>query len=168
MKKSLIVGYGNADRQDDGVAWYVLSGIAQRLGKPAPQSVEDGFWPDDAEVDLWFVLQLAPEMSEQFAQYERICFVDAHTGSIAKDICLQPADGSPATSAFTHHLTPATCLALTHTIYGKTPENALLSVRGYQFRFARELSPETQALIAPAVDLLWNWLQEKPIVTNPS
>lgn len=156
--RTLIVGYGNADRQDDGVAWYILSGIAQKLGRPVPSAPEDGYFPEGEAVDLWYVLQLAPEMSEDFAQYERICFVDAHTGNIEQKISLQPVDNSPATSAFTHHLTPAACLALTRTIYKKNPKALLLSVRGYAFGFARELSPETNALAQQAVELLWDWV----------
>jgi len=158
LNNTLIVGYGNADRQDDGVAWHVLSGIARRLGRPVPNAPEDGYFPEGEEIDLWYVLQLAPEMSEDFANYERICFVDAHTGNIAEEILLQPVDNSPAASAFTHHLTPAACLALTQAIYGKTPEAKLLSVRGYQFGFARELSPETATLAEKAVEVLWEWL----------
>ncbi len=141
--RRLIVGYGNADRQDDGVAWHVLAAIARELGRAVPAAPEDGFFPEGAQIDLWYVLQLTPEMSEDFAKYERICFVDAHTGNIAQEILLQPVEASPASSAFTHHLTPAACLALTQTIYGKTPEAKLLSIRGYKFGFSRELSPET-------------------------
>jgi len=160
MPKALIVGYGNADRQDDGVAWHVLSGIARRLGRPVPNAPEDGYFPEGLDIDLWYVLQLAPEMSEDFAQYERICFVDAHTGNIAEEILLQPVENSPATSAFTHHLTSATCMALTEAIYNKTPEAKLLSIRGYKFGFARELSPETAALAEKAVEILWNWVND--------
>lgn len=158
MPKTLIVGYGNADRQDDGVAWHVLSGIARQLGRPVPNVPEDGYFPEGQAIDLWYVLQLAPEMSEDFAQYERICFVDAHTGNIAEEILLQPVESSPAASAFTHHLTPATCLALTQAIYGKSPEARLLSIRGYKFGFARELSPETAELAERAINILWEWI----------
>ncbi len=158
MPKTLIIGYGNADRQDDGVAWHVLVGIARRLGRVAPAAPEDGFFPEGAEIDLWYVLQLAPEMSEDFAKYERICFVDAHTGNIADEISFQSVEASPAASAFTHHLTPAACLALTRAIYRKTPEAKLLSVRGYQFGFSRELSPETAVLVERAVELLYEFV----------
>jgi hydrogenase maturation protease len=158
--RTLIVGYGNADRQDDGVAWHVLSGIAQKLGRPVPAVPEDGFFPEGETVDLWYVLQLAPEMSEDFAGYERICFVDAHTGNIQQEILLQAVDDSPAASAFTHHLTPAACLALTRSIYGKDPEAMLLSVRGYAFGFARTLSAETGALVEKATGLLWDWINQ--------
>jgi hydrogenase maturation protease len=157
--RTLIVGYGNADRQDDGVAWYILSGIARKLGRPVPDAPEDGYFPEGQPVDLWFELQLAPEMSEDFANYERIRFVDAHTGNIEQEILLQEVLESPASSAFTHHLTPAACLALTQALYHKSPEAKLLSVRGYQFGFTRELSAETAALVDQAVQILWDWME---------
>jgi hydrogenase maturation protease len=157
--RTLIIGYGNADRQDDGVAWHVISGIARRLGRPVPHAPEDGIFPEEQETDLWYVLQLAPEMSEEFSHYERICFVDAHTGNISEEILLQPVESSPAASAFTHHMTPATLMALTVAIYQKTPEAKLLSIRGYKFGFARELSPETAALAKEAVGVLWQWIE---------
>lgn len=160
--KTLIVGYGNADRQDDGVAWYVLSGIASRLGRPVPAAPEEGYFPEGQALDLWYVLQLVPEMAEDFAHYERICFVDAHTGNIDTEIQLVPVEGSPASSAFTHHMTPATCIALTGAIYAKEPDSMLLSIRGYQFGFARELSERTSALADQAVEVLWKWIQAEP------
>jgi hydrogenase maturation protease len=162
LPRNLIVGYGNADRQDDGVAWHILTGLARRLGREVPAQPEEGLFPEDAEIDLWYDLQLFPEMSETFAHYERICFVDAHTGNIAEEIHLQPVDDSPAASAFTHHMTPAACLALTRAIFHHSPEAMLLSVRGYHFGFARELSEETGLLVPRAIDLLWQWLQETP------
>lgn len=159
---TLIVGYGNADRQDDGISWHILSGIAQRLGRPVPPAPEDGYFPEGQEIDLWFVLQLTPEMSEDFARYQRICFVDAHTGNIESDILLQPVDNSPAASVFTHHMTPAACLALTQTIYHQQPEARLLSVRGFQFEFTRELSAQSAALVDQAIKMLWEWCQGIP------
>lgn len=158
MPRTLIIGYGNADRQDDGVAWHVLSALARRLGRAVPAVPEDGFFPEGEAIDLWYDLQLMPEMSEDISQYDRLCFVDAHTGNIAEEILFQPVDASPAASAFTHHMTPAAVLALARSIYAKSPEAMLISIRGYHFGFARELSEETAALVPQAVERIWAWL----------
>lgn len=158
MKKTLVVGFGNADREDDGAAWHILSGIAARLGRPVPNMPEEGFLPEDEELDLWYVLQLTPEMAEDMARYERIVFVDTHTGSIPQEIMLQPVVGTPGSSSFTHHMTPAACLAVVHALYHGAPEAVLLSVRGYQFGFTRELSSRTADLVKQGTDMLWEWL----------
>ena len=33
MNKTLLLGYGNPDREDDGVAWHVLSRVFRALGR---------------------------------------------------------------------------------------------------------------------------------------
>ena len=158
MPSTLIIGFGNPDRQDDGLAWHILLALATRLGRPLPPGPEEGFLPEGENPDLWFVLQLTPEMAEDFSHYDRLCFVDAHTGDIPQEVLLRPVEESPSFSVFTHHLTPAACLALVNTLYQKQPEAALLSIRGYVFGFSRELSPEAAALVEPATEILANWL----------
>lgn len=158
MNQKLVIGYGNPDRQDDGVAWHVLHALAARLDLPAPDSYEDDFTPND-RLDFIFTLQLTPEMAEQIAPFERVCFVDAHTGSIAVPVQLIPLEGRFQHSPFTHHLTPQSLLSMCQTLYGKTPLAALLSVRAHQFEFERQLSPDTAALVPAAVELILGWLE---------
>ena len=160
MNQTLVIGYGNPDRQDDGVAWHVLHALAAQLGLPAPDSYEDEF-PSNDRLDFAFYLQLTPEMAEQIALYERVCFVDAHTGSIAAEVQLVPVESQFQNSPFTHHLTAQTLLSMCQLLYGKTPQAALLSVRGYRFEFERELSPETAALVPEAVERILAWIEKK-------
>ena len=160
MNQTLVIGYGNPDRQDDGVAWHVLHALAAQLCLPAPDSYEDEF-PSNDRLDFDFYLQLTPEMAEQIALYERVCFVDAHTGSIAAEVQLVPVESQFQNSPFTHHLTAQTLLSMCQLLYGKTPQAALLSVRGYRFEFERELSPETAALVPEAVERILAWIEKK-------
>lgn len=160
-KRTLILGYGNADRQDDGVAWHILAGIARRLGRQAPPSPDDPFDPGDESPELWFALQLTPEMAETIAEFDRVCFVDAHTGSVAVDLHITPLAAQYQNSPLTHHMTPHTCLAFAETLYGNAPRAILVSVRGYQFGFLRTLSPQTAALAEQAVQEILNWLEQE-------
>lgn len=157
MKKTLLLGYGNPDRQDDGVAWHVLHALAGRRGVPAPSSYEEDF-PAGGNPEFRFALQLTPEMAEEIAGYERVCFVDAHTGSIDKQVNFISLAVEFQNSPFTHHLTPQSLLSICQAVYAKTPEAVLLSVRGYQFEFERELSDRTAALIPEALDHIEHWL----------
>ena len=161
MKKTLILGYGNPDRQDDGVAWHVLVSVAQQLERPVPETFEEEFEPGGATPDFLFVLQLVPELAETLAAYERVCFVDAHTGNVTEDVHLTNVNAQFQASPFTHHMTTATCLTLAQTIYHQFPEAILVSVKGYQFGFARSLSPETEALASQATNMILDWLQNK-------
>ncbi len=165
MNKILFIGYGNPDREDDGVAWHILREIAMRFGLPAPASYEDEFSENNL-ADLAFSLQLTPEMAEEIAGYDHVFFVDAHTGNIPEPVRLIRVESEFQRSPFTHHLTPNSLLSFCETIHKKKPSAALLSVRGYHFRFSRELSEETLALIPQAIDLVWDWLQTEGIFIN--
>jgi hydrogenase maturation protease len=131
--------------------------LALKLGYPAPSTYEDEF-PANGSLDFAFSLQLTPEMAEEIAAYERVCFVDAHTGDIPQEVQMIPVESEFQRSPFTHHLTAQSLLSMCETLYKRKPEAALLSVRGYRFGFERELSAETGALVPEAVGLVMKWL----------
>lgn len=155
----LLIGYGNPDRQDDGVAWHILQAMIIKMGLPAPLTYEDEF-PANNRLDFVFTLQLTPEMAEELSAYERVCFVDAHTGAIPEPVRLIEVQSEFQRSPFTHHLTAQSLLSMCATIYGRCPQAALLSVRGYRFGFERELSEQSRALVPEAVRLIEAWLNK--------
>jgi len=163
LKKVLIIGYGNPDREDDGIAWHILKALTVKLGLTSPGSYEDEF-PQFESIDFAFYLQLTPEMAEDIAAYMYVCFVDAHTGSIPRPVRLINVNSEFQHTPFTHHLTPQSLLSLCETIYGKKPDAALVSVLGHRFLFTRQLSEETSALVPQAVDLIWDWLNARNIL----
>jgi hydrogenase maturation protease len=160
MSKVLIIGYGNRDREDDGVAWHILQGVAKHLGRSAPELETGGLDQLGQSPDLLFVLQLTPELSELIANYDFVCFVDAHTGDYPEDLRFGSITAGFQTSPFTHHMTPQTCLALAETVYGRTPQAALVSVRGYRFGFSHTLSIETGLLADDAIEQIVTWLTQ--------
>jgi hydrogenase maturation protease len=157
VPSTLIIGFGNPDRQDDGVAWHILTRLAQEFGRPIP-SMDEGFFPKGENPDLLFTLQLIPELAETIAAYQRVCFVDAHTGNVPEDVNVVEVKPEYQRSPFTHHMTADTCLSLVQTIYGRTPQAILVSVRGYDFGFSHELSPATHLLAEQAVARIAAWL----------
>lgn len=165
--KTLLIGYGNPDRQDDGVAWHILNGVATSMGLDRSPSWEDPL-PSTPEVDLRFELQLTPEMADELTDYDRVCFIDAHTGKIPQNI--QMVDLSPEyqTSPFTHHLTPEMLLSMCESLYHKAPEAILLSLRGYEFGFETDLSPFTASLITEGVERAVGWLSAETTTTIPN
>ena len=158
MERTLVFGYGNPDRQDDGLAWHVLAALAKRLGQQAPATTEEEFKPAGGAPDLAFDLQLTPELAEIVAGYQRVCFVDAHTGNIPDEIRLVELQAEYQKSLFTHHMTPATCLAMAQSLYGGSPQAILVSVRGYEFGFTQTMSVRTWPLVEQAVDRIYDWL----------
>jgi hydrogenase maturation protease len=158
--RTLVVGYGNADREDDGVAWHILNKLAKRLGLPESSSPEEGFSPSGGRVELLFVLQLTPELSEIISEFDRVCFVDAHTGRVHSDLHIEEVKSEFQSSPFTHHMTPATSLAISEQLYRSKPEAILVSVRGFDFGFSRSLSEKTSRLAGRAAEHIYNWMEQ--------
>lgn len=158
IESTLFLGYGNPDRQDDGVAWHILAGISQKLGRKVPDEWEEPFEIGEEFPHMVFQLQLAPEISETLASYRNICFVDAHTGNIPNDIQFGEVSSGFQTSPFTHHITAESVMALTNSLYHVKPNAYMLSVRGYAFGFTHNLSPQTAFLTAIAVNKGVEWL----------
>jgi hydrogenase maturation protease len=163
LKTLLILGYGNPDREDDGVAWHILRALMVRLGLPAPESYEDEF-PESQRIDFAFHLQLTPEMAEDISLYQYVCFVDAHTGDVPEPVRLLDVESEFQASPFTHHLRPQSLLSMCETIYGRKPEAALLSVLGHRFLFSRQLSEETEELVPEALTLIWDRMKTQKIL----
>ena len=160
MVRVLIVGFGNPDREDDGVAWYILKGLAKRLGRTTLDLETGGLDQLGQSPDLLFVLQLTPELAELVANYDYVCFVDAHTGDYPEDLRFDFVVAGYQTSPFTHHMTPQTCLKLAETLYGYKPQAIVVSVRGHQFGFSHALSTQTALLAGEATEQIARWLSQ--------
>jgi len=150
----LLFGYGNPDRGDDGAAFHIFAHLLRK----AQMDEESVFSADvvnlSARVDLIFNFQLLPEYAEIVAGYDRVIFIDAHTAEIEEEMKLQSLEPEFKHSPFTHHFSPSSCLAVAESLTGKAPKAWLLSIRGYQFGFDRELSPRTSDLVHEAIQLL--------------
>jgi hydrogenase maturation protease len=152
MSRTLVIGFGNRDRADDGVAYSVINALRSRLGqKPLPED-ETGLEELGQEIDSIFLSQLTPELLETLADYQQVAFVDAHVPGKGDALHCEPVCPEYSPSTFTHHLTPGAFLALLKTLYRLEPAGHLVSIRGHDFDFHRDLSPETEALVGPAVE----------------
>jgi len=158
---TLIIGYGNADRQDDGVGWHVLKNLAARLGEAVPDDPGSSIEITSECVDLTFILQIFPELAETISHYGHVCFVDAHTAQIAEEISWNELSPEYEKSPLTHHMSPKTVLSIAATIYDTIPEAILVSVRGFSFEFSRELSARTAALADEAATRIWKWIHTR-------
>ena len=158
QSNTLIIGYGNADRQDDGVGWHILRNLAYKLGQEVPDDPGEMFEVFSEKADLMFILRIYTELAETISHYDRVCFVDAHTSDIPELISWTVLDPAYEKSPLTHHMSPRTVLSIAATIYEHQPEAVLVSVRGYHFQFERQLSPETTVLADQATERIWQWI----------
>lgn len=153
-KKFIILGYGNPDRGDDGVALHILQELIKEYrgsSEAASEFNEVGLLAISSEIDIWFNLQLIPEVSQDIARYEHALFIDAHTAEIPEELFISAVEPVYQNSPFTHHLTPGSCLALAERLYNSTPKAILITVRGYSFDFSNELSQKTAELARKAL-----------------
>lgn len=157
---TLVIGYGNPDRQDDGVGWHILKYLAERIGHAIPDDPGASIEIENDIVDLLFTLQIYPELAETISNYQRICFVDAHTSDIPAEISWVELNPEYEKSPLTHHMSPKTVLSIAAMIYDHKPEAILVSVRGYDFQFERSLSLKTEFLTNQAANRIWEWITQ--------
>ena len=154
MKNNLFIGYGNPDRGDDGAAYHLLISLLNVFRKNDADLFSLDTTSLDATTDILFNFQLLPEFSETIAQYQQVVFIDSHTGDIEENINFKSIEPNYQYSPFTHHFSPPSCLAVVKSLTGKQPKAWLLSIRGFQFGFNRELSDQTRDLVNQALDII--------------
>jgi len=119
-----------------------------------------------AEVDSIFLVQLAPEITDVLADYQQVIFVDAHVYESTDNLHCAPISPAYALSTFTHNMTPAMILALLKLLHHQGPTGHLVSIRGYDFDFHRDLSADTKALVGPAVECILRLVTSLPFGTS--
>jgi len=127
--KTLVLGYGNRSRNDDSVGWFVV----ERLQESRVSNVE-----------LLTSHQLDVDHAELIADFEQVIFVDAAVSQTPQLITRADVQARFRSHAVAHYLTPADLLALTQTLFERTPQAVLFSIRGSDFNFGTTLSPETE------------------------
>ena len=140
----LILGYGNVDRGDDGLGYYVVNEVSRRIARADIEPY--GYEPEmltDSVAGL-FQRQLLPEMAEMLADFDRVIFVDAHTGAYDEEVRVVKVEPGYVPQALTHHMSAEMLLFLTEAIVGCAPTGYLCSGRGYEFDFANGLSERTR------------------------
>ena len=150
-KRTLVAGFGNVFRRDDGVGPAVVNALRAHLGRAPFGPLDDGFDDLGYTVDTIILHQLVPELAETIKDYALVVFVDAHVGNLPDDIRVEALDVTYTQPFVSHQIHPSTVLALARQMYGYAPRAVLLSIRGYDFDFGEGLSAQTAALVMPAV-----------------
>jgi hydrogenase maturation protease len=151
MRRTLVVGFGNAYRRDDGAGRAVVNRLRRQLGQSALDPLDDGLAGLGRQIDTIVAHQLVPEFAELLGPYDLVVFVDARLGDGGEPLQEAPIAPVAHTTSVSHHLHPGTLLALALQIHGRAPDGVLLSLAGHDFDFGEALSPETARLIPPAV-----------------
>jgi hydrogenase maturation protease len=124
----LVIGYGNNHRRDDGVGWFVVKELAAAI----------------PGVDCRTLHQLEVDLAEDLAVTDAVIFIDAAIPESRQAVERREIAPRLESHAVAHYLTPADLLALSVTLYGHQPRAILFSIRGRDFNFGTELSPEVE------------------------
>jgi hydrogenase maturation protease len=127
----LVIGYGNPQRGDDGVAWKVLDSL--RATHPRP---------DAPPLHLKPVHQLTPELAEAVSRARAVIFVDAQADAPAGTVSCEPVTPFAGSPSMTHALSPGAVLLYAERLFGPVPRAAAITVGGTSFDHGDGLSPE--------------------------
>lgn len=127
--KTLVLGYGNRSRTDDGAGWFVLERL-QELGLP--------------HVELHTSHQLDVDHAELISGFDEVIFVDAAIPQSPQPIARTVVQPCFHSHAVAHYLTPGDLLELAQTLFDRAPRGILFSIRGSDFDFGTTLSPATE------------------------
>lgn len=128
MKTTLIIGYGNTLRSDDGVGQKVAEIVAG--------------WELQGVRSLP-VHQLTPELADDMAQVETVIFVDA-VPSEDEQIMIKTLENDQTNNSFGHTSSPEYLLYLTEKIYEKKPASYWILIPAINFEFGENFSEITE------------------------
>ena len=112
--RTIIIGYGNPSRRDDGVALVVVNALRLRWGQPTLTPLTDG-WEDVGGLrDSLFLQQLTPELAATLAQYDLVVFVDASLPQATERVQRQRIEPRYQMGVVSHHMEPATLISATN------------------------------------------------------
>ena len=162
MYRTLVLGFGNIYRRDDGVAFAVLNALRERLGCSPLGIDDDGFDDLGHPIDTVLLHQLVPELAEVAARYDQLIFVDAHVSGFEEPVRQEELEACFRSTTVSHQLHPCTLLALVQQMRGDAPCGVLISVRGHDFDFGEGLSEGTAALVPEAVERIVGLSRPQP------
>ncbi len=138
--KTLMLGWGNQGRGDDGLGPALIQAIARR-SLPG--------------MTVGYDYQLQIEDAFEVARFPRVIFVDADRSGPEPFSLRRLSPAAQSLSFSSHSVTAGGLLALTRELFGGLPEAWLLGIRGYNFdRFDESLSPAARKNMAAAADFV--------------
>jgi hydrogenase maturation protease len=139
---TLIVGYGNTLRRDDGLGWRAAELLA-----------------DDPRLRGARVLwqqQLTPELAVDVGEASLVILIDVADGDEAGALSVRRLDpavmAAPAGSAMTHHLEPETLIALARDLWNASPAVFVVSVVAASLEVGDGLSEAVEQALPAVVD----------------
>lgn len=144
--RTLVIGYGNPLRSDDGFGWHASHLLAEALA--------------DRDVEVITCHQLTPELAERLSNCAVAVFIDADCRGAPGEIHSQEllAEAAPS-STFTHTCTPSGLLVSAERLYGHRPQAVILTVSAQSFEYGESLSPVVSAALPKVAEQVCRYLR---------
>lgn len=145
LVKSLVIGYGNSLRGDDGIGLKVaqiIAGWHLREVRSLPRP------------------QLTPELAAELAQVDLAIFVDANQAADINAVKLYSLKPSNSINFKSHFSDPQALLNLTQALFGKCPQAWWVIVPGIDFQFSERLSSLAEQGVSQALIQIRSLLSE--------
>lgn len=149
--ETLVIGYGNTLRNDDGAGQAVAEAIADR---PLPG------------VRVLCVHQLTPDLAAELATVDRAIFVDAvpQAEDAPPRVQIQFLDPHLPNNPLGHSCDPRSILALSQLLFDRLPEAYWVLIPAIDFEFGETFSEVTKQAIEVAIDRIVNLCRSNPSV----
>ncbi|MEP7112942.1 MAG: hydrogenase maturation protease [Ilumatobacteraceae bacterium] len=135
----LVVGYGSSLRTDDGLGWHA----AQRLA-------ED---PRFVGMSVLQRHQLTPELALDISAAALVILLDASSALPPGKVVVEQVDRADgAAQSWSHHLSPAALVSLSHELYGRAAEVYVVSCGAQSMDIGDRLSPVAEAALPKMLD----------------
>jgi len=144
---TLIVGYGNSLRSDDGLGWHVVA----RLAQDARLRGANVLWRH----------QLTPELAHDVGQASLVVLVDVSVEQEPGVVSVRRLEAtSSAGSAWSHHLEPESLVALARELWNASPDVFVVSVGAGSLEVGERLSPAVEAALPKVVETVISLVTE--------
>lgn len=146
---TLIYGYGNPGRQDDGLG----NAFVDEMERWAASEKLEGITFDSN-------YQLNIEDAAAIAENDLVIFVDASTEDI-EDFVLTPVNAETRVAFTTHAASPGYIVDLCRQLYERVPATYLMHIKGYEWAFREGLSDKSRKNLEKALHHM------KALLKNP-
>jgi hydrogenase maturation protease len=144
---TLIIGYGNPLRGDDGVG-------------PAAADVVRSW--DVPGVHVVTCQQLVPELIEEMKAVKRVLFIDAKADIEEPAFTARIVEPTKTRLSLGHHQTPANLLAILRELEGYRPQAWLITIAVESFDHGDAMTSTARANMNAALAWMHQWLRCQP------
>lgn len=140
--KTLVIGYGNSLRTDDGFGWHVASDLLAAS------------WSTSNDVRILQEFQLTPELAYDLAETDLVLFVDVREDHDTPPGTLATRNLAPTQSGLgitSHHVTPEALLGLCESLFDRVPRAIALEAAASEFSEGTDLTPPLREAIPQAL-----------------